>query len=187
MLIILGDIGLNFESTKENQAFDKFFLSANKNIAFIEGNHENFDYLNSFPEEEWNGGTVNRLTPYIVHLKRGNIYTINGQTFFTFGGCKSSPKWKEMGLWHYGEEPEDHELKLAYSNLEKAGHKVDYVLTHKYEQTPPRGTVSEKLLELTNYIDENVDFKKWYFGHWHYEGEFDKKHIFLYDILTPLD
>ena len=54
MLIILGDVGLNFEKTKENKEFTEYFLSARKNIAFIDGNHENFEYLNSLPEEELN-------------------------------------------------------------------------------------------------------------------------------------
>jgi len=42
-------------------------------------------------------------------LKRGNIYEINGNTFFVMGGCKSSAKWKEMGLWFDGEEPTEEE------------------------------------------------------------------------------
>ena len=100
LLIVLGDIGLNFRDTPENQSFTQEFLSIKKNIAFIEGNHENFDYLNSFPTEEWKGGTVNRLSKNIVRLMRGNVYEIDGFKFFTFGGCKSSAKWKEKGLWH---------------------------------------------------------------------------------------
>lgn len=136
LLIILGDICINFENTEENREFTNFFLSIEKNIAFIDGNHENFEYLNSFPDEEWNGGTVRRLTKNIVQLKRGNVYTIDNKTFFAFGGCKSSSKWKEMGLWYDGEEPNEKELDLAYANLKKYNHCIDYILTHKYEQTP---------------------------------------------------
>ena len=61
LLIILGDVGLNFEKTKENKEFTEYFLSARKNIAFIDGNHENFDLLATFPREEWKGGVVQRL------------------------------------------------------------------------------------------------------------------------------
>ncbi|MBR0278176.1 MAG: metallophosphoesterase [Clostridia bacterium] len=187
LLIILGDIGLFFEDSEDNRIFNNCFLSIDKKIALVDGNYENFSYLNSFPEEAWNGGTVRRLTENIVLLKRGNIFNIEGKSFFVFGGCKSSPKWKEMGLWHYGEEPENEELNLAYKNLKKHNYFVDYILTHKYEQSPPRGTVCPKLRELTAFIDNNVQFKKWYAGHWHTNGKFDEKHIFIYDLLTPAD
>ena len=93
LLIILGDVGLEFEKTERNREFTQFFLGLQKPIAIVDGNHENFAFLNSFPEEEWNGGRIHRLSPYIVHLMRGNIYCLEGKTFFVFGGCKSSAKW----------------------------------------------------------------------------------------------
>ena len=187
LLIVLGDTGLEFEKTKENLEFNKKFLSVRKNIALIDGNHENFPYLNSFPEEGWNGGQVRRLTENIVLLKRGNVYEIEGISFFVFGGCKSSPKWKEMGLSYPGEEPTEQEINTAYINLEKRGLEVDYILTHKYEETPGKGTICAKLQELAQFIDDKVKFKKWYSGHWHREKEIDEKHIVIYDKLTALN
>ena len=184
LLIVLGDVGLKFEKTHDNRAFDEYFLSIKKNIAFLDGNHENFEYINSFPEEEWNGGIVHRLTPHIVHLKRGNIFTLEGKTYFVFGGCKSSPKWKEMGLWYFGEEPMAEEIALAHENLKKYNYCTDYILTHKYEDG---GTVSEKLLELTSFIEKNVQYKRWYAGHWHMHKTKDETHTVIYDILTPVD
>ncbi len=187
LLIILGDVGLSFENTEENKRFTERFLSIKKNIAIIDGNHENFEYLNSFPEEEWNGGMVGRLTDSIILLKRGSIYDIEDKTFFVFGGCKSSPKWKEMGLWHYGEEPEKAELEYAYDNLEKYNYSVDYILTHKYEETHAEGTVCEDLQKLAHYIEENVSYKKWYAGHWHICKKKDEKHYFVYDKLEIIE
>ncbi len=187
LLIILGDIGLNFRDTAENQAFTQEFLSINKNIAFIEGNHENFDYLNSFPTEEWNGGTVNRLSKNIVRLMRGNVYEIDGFKFFTFGGCKSSAKWKEQGLWHFGEEPTEQECAFAVENLKKHGNKVDYVLTHKYEVEGLGKTRCQLLFDLCRYIDENISFKKWLAGHWHKIFNQDENHLYIYDQLLPIN
>lgn len=185
LLIILGDIGLNFEKTKKNREFTEFFLSIKKNIVFIDGNHENFGYLHSFPEEEWNGGIVGRLSPNILHLKRGNFYEIEGKTFFVFGGCKSSSKWKEMGLWYPEEEPSEEEYNLAYDNLKAHGYCADYILTHKYEQNPEEET-TRGLAEFTRFIEDNVSYKKWYSGHWHKNIVLDEKHIFIYDKLHAL-
>ena len=186
LLIILGDVGLNFIDTAENKKFTDWFLSIDKNIAFIEGNHENFDYLNKFPTEKWQGGTVNRLTDKIVRLIRGNIYTIDGIKFFAFGGCKSSEKWKEQGLWHFGEEPTQQECDFAKENLEKHGNKVDYVLTHKYECEAINSTRCELLFDLCKYIDKNVHFNKWLAGHWHRIFQQDDKHLYIYDKLLPI-
>lgn len=186
LLILLGDICLKFEDTEENRIFTDSFLASNKKIAIVDGNHENFAFLNSFPEEAWNGGTVGRLTENIVHLKRGNVYSIDGKTFFVFGGCKSSSRWKEAGLWYPGDEASEDELQLAYENIQKYNFKFDYILTHKYEQDPPRGSVSIKLLELTKYIEEKVSYRKWYSGHWHQNKKVDDKHTVVYDELLPL-
>ncbi len=186
LLIVLGDIGIKFEDTPENKDFTKKFFASNKNIAFLDGNHENFGFINSFPQELWNGGKVHRLTPNIVHLMRGEVYEIEGKTFFVFGGCKSSAKWKEMGLWFDGEEASKPELQNAYKNLEKADLKVDYILTHKYEPEDSVGNVSLPLQEICTFIDQKVDFKMWYFGHWHVKRTVDSKHEAIYDSLVKL-
>lgn len=186
LLIILGDIGLNFRETEENKEFTKQFLSIDKKIAFIEGNHENFDYYNSFPVIDWCGGKAHKITDNIVHLIRGNIYDIEGVKAFTFGGCKSSDKWKEEGLWFFGEEPTLEECAFSRENLKKHGNKVDLILTHKYEILGVGNTRTELLLDLCSYIDANVDFKYWLAGHWHREGDQDAKHKYIYDNLVPI-
>ena len=184
LLIILGDVGLRFRDTEENRAFDELLLSSKRKIAFLDGNHENFKYIYSFPEEEWCGGKVHRLTENIVHLERGYVYEIDGKSFFVFGGCRSSAKWKDLGLWQPEEAPTEEELSRAYANLERYGYKVDYILTHKYEEG--KGTRTEELLELCKFIDEKVDFKRYYAGHWHTSKRVDEKHIFVYDELIPI-
>jgi len=187
LLIILGDIGLKFQDSQDNRIFTQYFLSLEKNIAFIDGNHENFDYLKSFPEKTWCGGLVHMLSPNIVHLKRGNVFTIEKKNFFVFGGCKSSEKWKQSGLWHYGEEPESDELELAYKNLEKHNFALDYILTHKYERNPKPEVLCKELQDLSRFIDKNVKFKKWYYGHGHANRILDKKHIMVYNNLVSLE
>lgn len=186
LLILLGDVGLKFADTEANRAFDRLLFSAQKNIAFLDGNHENFAYINSFPEEDWKGGRIHRLTPHLVHLMRGNIYALEGRTFFVFGGCKSSPRWKEMGLWYPGEEPEPEEIDLARKNLAAHGHKVDYILTHKYEETPPKGTCCTELRKLTEYLEANVTYRHWYCGHWHRNSPMDDTHTVVFDPPTFL-
>ena len=179
LLIILGDVGLKFEENEKNLKFTENFLKIDKPVAIVEGNHENHAYLNSFPEEEWCGGRINRLTPCIIRLKRGHIFDIEGKSFFVMGGCKSSAKWKDMGLWFDGEMPSCEEIATARKNLSKVGSHVDYVLTHKY--SPEMDGAPDTLEGLVKYIDENVSFNHWYAGHWHMKKCYDEKHTIVYD------
>ena len=185
LLISLGDVGLKFEDTKVNRAFDEILLNTKKKIAIIDGNHENFKYLFSFPKEEWQGGTVYRITPNLVLLERGNVYEIDGKTFFVFGGAKSSDKWKDLGLWQPEEEPTKEQLNRAYENLKKYNYKVDYVLMHKQEYGI--GLRYDSLLTLCNFIEEKVDFKHFYSGHVHASGQVDSKHTLVYDKLICIE
>ena len=179
LTIILGDMELNFRDTEANRSFTRWFLSLDAEIAFIDGNHENFDHLLSLPVESWHGGKVHRLSPNIVHLMRGEIYTIEGNTFFVMGGCKSTQKWKDAGLWWPQEEPSPDEIAHGLSNLKASGNRVDYILTHKYA---PAGPDADPLtLEgLTGYIDENVIYRHWYSGHWHKTAFPDDRHTFVF-------
>ena len=187
LLLILGDVCFKFEDTEENRKFTEFFLSIKKNIAIVDGNHENFEVIKSFPEENWCGGRINRISPSIVRLQRGNVFQIDGKSFFVFGGCKSGKRWHEMGLYHPGDEPEEAELSLAYENIKKHNFAFDYILTHKYEETPPNGTFCPALAELTEYIEKNVSYKLWYSGHWHKNEKTDEKHYLVYYELSPLE
>jgi predicted phosphodiesterase len=184
LLIILGDLELSFKDTSENKAFTEYFLNLKCPIAIIDGNHENFDHLYSFPEEEWRGGKVHRLSENIVHLQRGNIYNIGEKSFFVMGGCKSSQKWKDQGLWWPQENPTPDEISFAYENLKNHGYSVDYILTHKHEILEDADEMS--LEGLLSYIENNVSYKHWFSGHWHKSFSPDDKHTVIYDKLTQL-
>ncbi len=184
LLIILGDLGIRFENTDENREFTEYFFSLKGDIALVEGNHENHPYINSHPVESWHGGLVHRLSDNVVHLIRGNVFEIEGETFLAMGGCKSSPIWKERGLYFEGEDPSEAEIKLAYENLERT--RVDYVLTHKYEWVDCSGAPRYSLEGLIHYLKCNADYKGWISGHWHGELHPCDKCITVYDRLVPL-
>lgn len=182
LLVILGDIGLKLEKTEENEVFTQRFLAAQCPIALVDGNHENFDFLYSFPVEDWQGGKVHRLTPNIVHLMRGHIFHLEGSSFFVFGGCKSSPKWKAQGKWFPQELPNPEEYAQAYASLKDSDNRVNYILTHKYYDDPEDPLLVPEQYQLNQYIDNCVDFKQWYSGHIHKNQIFDARHRMIYNI-----
>ena len=101
-------------------------------VLFVDGNHENFDLLFSYPVEKWHGGTVHRIADNIIHLMRGQIYEIEGHSFFTFGGAFSYDKERRIeGIsWWRQEMPSIEEYNEAVINLTKEGNKVDFIITH---------------------------------------------------------
>lgn len=178
-LIITGDFGFVMRG-EENDAAEKERLDtlARKpyEILFVDGNHEGFDYLEQYPEELRYGAPVRRIRDNIFWLQRGYIYTIEGKTFFCMGGAYSVDQASKRleKKWFKQELPTPEEYHRAGESLKKAGMKVDYVLTH----TAPKSLIKQLIDEepdphdadLTGTLDwiyYDVDFKKWFFGHFH--------------------
>ena len=82
---------------------------------FVDGNHENFEQLNSYGVDIWNGGKVHFVESKIIHLMRGQVFDIDGTRFFTFGGAHSIDKnLRAEGITWFPEEIPTREL-LKYS------------------------------------------------------------------------
>ena len=70
-LIICGDFGFLWEGTAEEKKALKKLEKKKYEILFVDGIHENFDLLESYPEEEYAGGRVHRIGTNLRHLMRG--------------------------------------------------------------------------------------------------------------------
>ncbi len=155
-VIILGDFGLVLAPEKESQK-EKYWLdwleSKPFTTLFIDGNHENFDRLDSYPVETWNGGKVHKLRPSVIHLMRGQVFSFHNRTFFTFGGASSHDI--NSGLF----EPDDPNLKLKIKRLER-NHQYDYRIKHFdwWERELPNGAEMEEGLKNLAAHRNKVDF-----------------------------
>lgn len=195
-LIIAGDFGAVWnEQTLEDNL--RFYSSLPFTVLFVDGNHENFDLLNSYPVETWNGGKVHKIKPDIIHLMRGQVFGIEGKTIFTFGGATSIDReWRTEGKsWWKQEVPTREELAEGLANLERYGNKVDYIVTHSCSERAlaypaMRNDVGIKLncpeVGLLSYIEDKTDFKHWYFGHFHVDREIGGRYTALYYNVTEL-
>lgn len=195
-VIILGDFGLLWDNSKTEKYWIDWLSDKPWTTLFLDGNHENFDMINKLPLVEKFGGKVGKVTNSIFHLRRGGIYIIDDKKFFTFGGATSIDKAnRTIGISWWPEEVPNHtEMQDGLDNLERHGNEVDYVLTHTCPQRIVELIVNKIYEEMPDptriYLDEidkKVKFKKWFFGHWHDDKEFDKKYIMLYDIIRGLE
>jgi predicted phosphodiesterase len=137
-LIICGDFGYIFDNSPAEREFLDVFVKKPYVTCFVDGNHENFDVLNSYPVEQCFGGDVHVIKrdeagkPKLVHLMRGQVFEIEGKKIFAFGGAYSIDKpCRAVGRsWWPEEMPNDSEYKIAIDNLKKYDFKVDYIITH---------------------------------------------------------
>ncbi len=60
-LIIAGDFGLIWNNRNDEKYWIKWLTNKNFTTLFIDGNHENFDVLDNYPVEIWNGGKVHKI------------------------------------------------------------------------------------------------------------------------------
>lgn len=91
-VIVAGDFGLVWDHQQDELYWRKWLARKNFTTLFIDGNHENFDLLNSYPVEQWNGGKIHKINDSILHLMRGQVFSIHGLKVFTFGGAQSHDK-----------------------------------------------------------------------------------------------
>lgn len=195
-IIICGDFGIMFSNTEACKKQFTSILNKPYTICFVDGNHENFDYLNSFPVDTWKGGKVHEIAPNIYHLMRGQIFNIDNKTLFTFGGANSIDKEYRIPKisWWKEEMPTVEEMQEAIENLAKCNNKVDYILTHALptSQLPLCASIlgfnmhGDGLTDFLDKIDSKVRFKKWYCGHYHTDSKLDRKHEVLYETFVEI-
>jgi DNA repair exonuclease SbcCD nuclease subunit len=189
-VIIAGDFGLVWDNKNDELYWRKWLARKNFSTLFIDGNHENFQLLNSYPVENWNGGNVHRISESIIHLMRGQIFTIKGYKIFTFGGAQSHDKEyrKENVNWWPEEMPSLEEYHEGIKNLERHKWEVDFVITHMcptstlliLNESNNTGIHEDQLSDYLEQIKERLSYKKWYFGHFHRDMELPNKQKLIY-------
>ena len=169
-----------------------------------------------FPVTEWHGGKVRQIRPSVLMLMRGEMYVIDGVRFFTFGGASShdvsdgildaaDPEWKKKAndLRHRGkycyrvkgiswwpqELPTEDEMQHGLDTLEKNGWKTDYVVTHCAPSSTQALLGIHENDCLTRYLEEvrvKLDYKKWFFGHYHNNVNINTQDILLYEQIIRI-
>ena len=92
IVIICGDFGGVWD--KSESRCEKYWLDWLDHkpftTVFADGNHENFDRLNSEYEViSFHGGKAHRIRESVFHLMRGEVFDFEGKRFFVFGGASS--------------------------------------------------------------------------------------------------
>lgn len=190
-LIVLGDFGLFWskKNSKNTQNMRKV-QALPYTILFLDGNHENFPWLEEFPVVEKFGGKVQRCGENIYHLMRGEVYEIQENRFFVCGGATSTDKEYRQPYvsWWPEENLSGVEERKAIKNLENAAGPIDFILTHTCPESivvqmfkvPVIYDVTARFLDV---IKDRLPSTPWYFGHHHEDKDWGRFHAIYNRVL----
>lgn len=196
-LIVCGDMGIvwSYPDGKyynEDKYWQKWFNTRNYTTLYVDGNHENHPMIASYPIVDFCGGKAHQIKDSVYHLMRGEIYTIEGRTFFCFGGAASHDKHhRTEGVdWWPEEMATMSEMNYGVDNLAKFNNSVDYIITHccgsDIQDMFADWYEKDGMTSYFKFINENVQFKHWYFGHYHIDKEITDKHTCIYDKVLKI-
>lgn len=202
VMIILGDAGLNFYLNKRDAQAKNYVNQFPITTFAIHGNHEaRPQTIPSYIEKEFHGGTVlyEPEYPNILFAVDGEVYDFDGLQCLVIGGAYSVDKWYRLERhypWWPNEQPDDAIKARVEAKLKELDYKVDVVLSHTCPlHFQPRemflpyfdqSTVDTSTEEWLEEVEAKLDYRKWYFGHYHTTKKQDKFQIMYkdFDVLS---
>ena len=120
----------------------------------------------------------------MIFAKDGEIYDFNGKKAIAIGGAYSIDKYYRLShreAWFESEQADEEIKAYVEAQLDACDWQVDYVLTHTVpiECEPvwafipgiDQSTVDKTMEKWLQQIMDNLEFAKWYAGHYHVESE----------------
>lgn len=188
MLIVLGDVGINYYLNEEDKNYKEYLKKLKLKLFCVRGNHEERpENISTYKEVEMFGGKVfiEEGYPNLIFAKDGEIYNIDGKKILVIGGAYSVDKQYRLlhgYKWFKDEQLTKKEMDTILDKVK--GKHFDIVLTHTcpYEYEPrevfmqglDQSKVDKSMEHFLDKIEENINYDKWYCGHYHTEKQVDK-------------
>lgn len=201
ILIILGDAGINYFG-EEDKRIKVYLQKLPITFLCVHGNHEERpENIESYQEKELFSGKVyvEEEYPNLLFFKDSEIYNILGKKVLVIGGAFSINKdlmIKAGYKWFEDEQPSDFIKEKVLSNIEKNNNQVDIILSHTcpYKYLPhemfhigvDQDTVDQSLEHFFDNIEDNINYQKWYCGHFHTDKIIDKM-VFMFEGIKTLE
>ena len=199
-IIMLGDVGLNYYGGKRDRLPKRILSSLPVTFLCIHGNHEiRPQNIPEYKPTIWNGGRVlvDEEHPNILFAEDGEVYDLDGKKALAIGGAYSVDKFYRLqrGFGWWADEQPSEETKRKIEAVLSARNDIDIILSHtcpkKYIPTEmflpmiDQSSVDNSTEEWLDTIEDTVDYKAWYCGHWHTDKRIDKMH-FLFTTFESL-
>ena len=198
IMIILGDVGLNFTGGFIDRFQKKAVNDFPMTTFCIHGNHENRpSNIETYHTQKWHGGTVYVEDEYpdLLFAQDGEIFDMDGYSCLTIGGAYSIDKLQRLTFgwpWWEDEQPTPEIMHKVEYALEERGWKVDVILSHTVPlQYEPREVflphvdqckVDKSTEEWLESIEKKLKYRKWYAGHYHINKQVGKLQLLYKEI-----
>lgn len=196
ILIVLGDAGINYYANETDKILKNNLLQYPITFFCIHGNHEERpENIKSYKTKLFHNGIVyyEEDYPNILFAKDGEIYDFNNHSVLVIGGAYSVDKYFRLGRgynWYESEQPSELVKNKVMEVLESIDNKIDIILSHTcpYKYLPremfltgiDQSAVDNSTEYFLDKIEEKVDYKLWYCGHFHTDKRIDKI-IFMFN------
>ena len=196
IIVLLGDVGANYFSDERDRPLKNRLNGIGTTFLCIHGNHEMRPTdVPGYVETQWCGGEawVQPEYPNLIFAKDGEIYSMDGLRYLVIGGAYSVDKYYRLSRgwrWWPNEQPSP-EIK-AYVEQQIKTAPFDIVLSHtcpfKYEPTEmflpglDQSTVDDSTEHWLDTIEESIQYKAWFCGHWHTDKHIDKMHFLFHSF-----
>jgi hypothetical protein len=194
-LIITGDFGCpwsNDEKDPEDNYLKKWYGNKPYEVIVIPGNHENYNRIQAIPKELYHGAWCHRYSKNIVIIDKNQIMELEENTFFCFGGADSIDKDGRIPFisW-WPQEQATYDDFVTMKELIDRVRKVDYVITHTapakiIKEMGINDRINDATAKILDYLDDNLKFTHWYFGHMHDDVTLFNKYTCLYNIVKQI-
>lgn len=200
VIVLLGDVGANFYGGTHDESVKAMLDMCGPKLLCVHGNHEMRPWnVPGYELKEWNGGKVwvQEDFPNLLFAKDGEIFTLEGSRCIVIGGAYSVDKPYRLahGYGWWEDEQPSNEIK-AYVESQLRSHEIDVILSHtcpyKYEPREmflsgvDQAGVDASTERWLDTIEESIDYRAWYCGHWHTDKRIDRMH-FLFNTFETLD
>ena len=148
----------------------------------------------------WRGGVVyvEDEYPTLLFAKDGEVFDLDGYKAISIGGAYSVDKHYRLARgwsWFDDEQPNDTVKARVEAQLNELNWKIDIVLSHtcplKYEPVEAfldgidQSTVDRSTEIWLDSIEERLDYRHWYCGHFHTSKRIDRLQ-FMYEDFDVL-
>lgn len=193
VLIVCGDFGFVWNGGREEQHILRKIGKRKHQTLFVEGAHENYPQLESYPVSDYCGGKARIISGNLWHLCRGHVFTIQDKKIFAFGGADDptidineladTPTLRRL--------PSEEDIMLANRALDLHGRAVDCIITHDCSFT-----LRNCLVETTSFdhlhtfleeISRSVKFTMWYFGRYHLDRRIPPCYRAMHLDVVPIE
>ena len=196
-VIVCGNFGFYCNKDKIAEKALKWLSKQKFSVAFLHGAIDDVAFLNSLPRIDWNGGKAAMPFENVYFLPQGEVYEIEGNRFFCFGGGENLDFLGEgYSEDFYSVSVITDEIKQKTADaLAAIEHKPDYILTHDAPSKlriiirQRKGQLEPLCTPFHQFLDgiwESCKFSGWFFGKYRDNHTVAPYYHCIYDKYYPI-